>query len=200
MRLIIATRNKGKFREIKEILKGIKIKVVSLDDLGENIKTREDGKSFLENAVKKAAAVSRRYPFDLVAADDSGLEVEYLDNRPGVFSKRYSGRGSTDIKNNLKLLKELEGIAWKERKAKFRCVVALAYGKAIIKKFEGKVSGYINDKSLGKRGFGYDPVFYLPFHKKTVAQISLKKKNEISHRARAFRKLKKYLAKYLKSN
>ena len=200
MRLIIATKNKGKFREIKRVLKGIKVKIASLDDLNENIRMREDGKSFFENAAKKAAAVSRRYPFDLVAADDSGLEVKYLNNRPGILSKRYSGKGSTDLKNNSKLLKELKGVVRKERKAKFRCVVALAYGKSIIKKFEGGVSGYISSKPLGSGGFGYDPVFYLPSYKKSMAQISFKKKNEISHRAMAFRKLKKYLVKYLKSN
>ena len=200
MRLIIATKNKGKFREIKKILRGFKIKIVFLGELNENIKITEDGNSFLENAKKKAMAVSKKYPFDLVAGEDSGLEVRCLDNKPGIFSKRYSGKGSTDFKNNLKLLKELKGIERKERRAMFRCVIALVCGENIVKKFEGKVSGYISDEPAGTGGFGYDPVFYLSSYKKTMSQMPLKKKNEISHRAKAFRKLEKYLAKYLKSN
>jgi len=200
MRLIIATSNKGKFREIKKILTGLKIKIISLNNLGKNIKIVEDGNSFYENAVRKAMAVSKKYPFDLVAADDSGLEVEYLGGKPGIFSKRYSGKRATDFKNNQKLLKKLKGVKKPARKAKFHCAIALARNKMIINTFEGEITGYISDRPSGHGGFGYDPVFYLPYYKKTMAQIPLKKKNKISHRAKAFRKLKIYLAKYLKSN
>ncbi len=199
MRLIIATRNKDKFKEIKEIMKGLDIELVSLADLGVNIRIVENGSSFFENARKKAEAVFKKYPYDLVAGDDSGLEVEYLNNGPGIFSKRYSGRNSTYLKNNLKLLKELEGVERKKRKARFRCVVTMIYGKGSTKKFEGKISGYISDKLSGKEGFGYDPLFYVPSYRKTIAQMPISKKNEISHRARAFKKLKKYLDNNLSS-
>jgi XTP/dITP diphosphohydrolase len=198
MRLIIATRNKGKFREIKKILGGLSIKIISLNELNNRIKIKEDGRSFFENAFKKAEAVSRKYPFDYVVGEDSGLEVKYLGNRPGIQSRRYSGKNSTDLKNNLKLLKELEGIKKKERIARFSCVIALVKGSRLVKRFEGKLSGFINDKIVGRRGFGYDPIFYLPRYKKTIAQMPLKEKNKISHRAKAFTKLKKFLVNQLK--
>jgi XTP/dITP diphosphohydrolase len=199
MRLIIATKNKGKFREIKNILKGLKVKVISLNELPDTIKIKEDGRSFFENALKKAKAVSKIYQTDLVVGEDSGLEVKYLDNRPGIYSKRYSGKNSTDLKNNLKLLKELEGLEKKDRKAYFRCTIALVKGSKLLKKFEGRLAGFINERITGRGGFGYDPVFYLPKYKKTVAQLPLREKNKISHRAKAFLKLKNFLVNYLKT-
>lgn len=196
MRLIIATKNKGKFREIKKILGGLRIKVISLNELDEKISIRENGKTFFENALKKAMAVSKKYPLELIAGEDSGLEVRILDNRPGIFSRRYSGGNSNDKKNNLKILRELEGLKRKDRKACFRCVIALVKGVKPLKKFEGRLPGFIHDRAVGKGGFGYDPVFYLSRYKKTVAQLFLAEKNRISHRAKAFSKLKKFLAKY----
>ena len=180
MRLIIATRNKGKLREIKHILDGRNLQIVFLSQLKKNFRIKEDGVTFLENALKKAMSVSRAYPDDLVAGEDSGLEVEYLGGKPGIFSKRYSGKGATDLK---------------KRRARFRCVIALAKNGKLIKDFEGKIEGIINKEMKGESGFGYDPVFYLPHYKKTVAQFPLSKKNKISHRARAFRKLRNYLNK-----
>ena len=106
MRLIIATRNKGKLREVKHILRGLRIKLISLDELKANLKIKEDGETFFQNALKKAMAVSKIYPHDLVLGEDSGLEVRYLNNRPGIFSKRYAGKNSTDYRNNLKLLRD----------------------------------------------------------------------------------------------
>ncbi len=199
MRLIIATRNKGKLREAKHILRGLRIKLISLDELKANLKIKEDGETFFQNALKKAMAVSKIYPHDLVLGEDSGLEVRYLNNRPGIFSKRYAGKNSTDYRNNLKLLRELKGVKKTQRRACYRCVAVLAKSSKIMKKFEGKLCGIINDKMVGENGFGYDPIFYLPKYRKTVAQLSLKEKNQVSHRAKAFEKLKKFLASYLKN-
>jgi len=197
MRLIVATKNKDKFKEIKDILKGLRLQILSLNDLNTNIKIKEDGNTFFENALKKAVAVSKIFKKDLVVADDSGLEVEFLGNKPGVFSKRYAGENASYYENNLKLLKELEGVKRKKRKAVFKCVVVLVKDQKLIKKFEGQLKGFISEKMMGKKGFGYDPIFYLPRYKKTVAQIPLREKNKISHRAKAFLALKKYLAKFL---
>lgn len=193
MRLIIATKNQGKFKEIKDILKGINLSVSSLKRLKKDFRIHEDGKTFAENAIKKAMAVSRHHRDCYIAADDSGLEVECLGAAPGVFSKRYAGKNATDLRNNRKLLKALRGVKGKKRKAHFHCCVALVKDCKLIKVFEGKLTGRINEDMRGKNGFGYDPLFYLSRYKKTVAQLPLREKNRLSHRYKAFRKLKSYL-------
>ena len=200
MRLIIATKNNGKFREIKKILSGLKIELIYLGDLKEQIEIKEGEESFLANALIKALAVSRAYNFDLIAGEDSGLEVNHLGNRPGVESKRYAGEYSDDYVNNIKLLDELNGVVKSKRQAHFSCTIALVRGGKLLKSFQGRLSGYINNRMIGHSGFGYDPLFYLPAYKKTIAQLPLKEKNKISHRAKAFSKLKKFLANYLKDD
>lgn len=197
MRLIIATKNKGKLKEIRHILCGIKIPIVSLSGLDKKFIIKENGKTFLENAVKKTAPVSRIYKDDLVVGEDSGLEVDYLGGKPGVYSKRYSGKNATDLKNNRKLLTELRGLKAKERRASFCCCLALMKNGKLVKTIETRLVGRINEEMKGNRGFGYDPLFFLPKYKKTVAQIALSRKNKISHRAKAFNRLKTYLRKYL---
>ncbi|MBU0694434.1 MAG: RdgB/HAM1 family non-canonical purine NTP pyrophosphatase [Candidatus Omnitrophica bacterium] len=193
MRLIIATKNNGKLREIKEILKGIDIAIVSLNQLDKKFRIIENGKSFLENALKKTMTVSKFFKDDYVVGDDSGLEVDCLQGAPGIFSKRYSGRNATYLKNNLKILRELQGIEKSKRRAHFCCFLTLVKDSRLIRVFEGNLKGIISEEIKGQEGFGYDPIFYLPKYKKTVAQLSLKEKNKISHRAKAFGKLKKYL-------
>lgn len=197
MRLIIATKNKGKLREIKGILHKADISLISLSELKRKFIIRENGKSFLENALKKAMAVSKVYKNNYVVGEDSGLKVDYLGGAPGIFSKRYSGGGSTYLKNNVKILKELENIPEKERKAHFFCCLVLVRDSQLIKTFEGKLTGFISEKIRGEGGFGYDPILYLPQYKKTVAELSWQDKNKISHRAKAFRKLKGYLAHFV---
>lgn len=197
MKLIIATSNKHKFKEIKKILKGLPLKLLSLADLEERIRIVENGSSFFENALKKAQAVSKKYPDCLVLGEDSGLEVNFLDFRPGIYSKRYSGKNATDEKNNLKLLKELKDVKRNKRCARYRCAVAVVKNGKLVKKCEGRLCGYIYEKLAGDGGFGYDPLFFLPKYGKTVAQIPLSEKNKISHRACAFNKLRDYLVKYL---
>lgn len=197
MRLIIATQNQAKFKEIKHILQGIKIPIICLSKLDKRFHIKENGKTFFENTIKKTKPISLVYKDDLVAGEDSGLVVDYLCDKPGVFSKRYSGKNWTYHKNNLKILKELEGIEQQKRKAHFICSLVLMKNGRILKKIEGRLNGFIHNEIRGKNGFGYDPIFYLPKYRKTVAQLSLNEKNKISHRARAFLKLRKYLKRKL---
>lgn len=193
MRLIIATKNRSKVKEIKEILSGVPYKICSLQDLPENFEIVEDGKTFDENALKKSLAVSRVYRDDYVVGEDSGLSVEYLAGEPGVYSRRYSGKDATDLKNNHKLLKALEEVPPLKRKAEFVCFLSLAFAGREEARFEGRVKGLISECLLGQEGFGYDPIFYLPKQKKTMAQLSLSEKNRISHRAKAFFQLRRFL-------
>lgn len=196
MRLIIATANVDKLKEIKAILRGVKLPIVCLADLDKKFHIKENGKTFLANAIKKTKPVSVAYPDDLVAGEDSGLEVTYLDGRPGVYSKRYSGKNWTYEKNNLKILKELQGVAWRKRKAHFTATLAVMRGGKLVKKIEGKLNGYISRECKGGGGFGYDPILYIPKYRKTVAQLPSATKNKISHRALAFRKLKVFLRQF----
>ncbi|MCK9573709.1 MAG: RdgB/HAM1 family non-canonical purine NTP pyrophosphatase [Candidatus Omnitrophica bacterium] len=193
MKLVIATQNESKLKEIKEILKSIKLPVVSLNKLDRKFNIRENGKTFFENAVKKTKPVSLAYKDDLVAGEDSGLEVDFLKGAPGVYSKRYSGKNWTYEKNNLKILKELEGVPRKKRKANFHCCLVLFRAGKLMKRIDGRLNGYISEEPKGSHGFGYDPIFYLPKYKATIAQLPLRIKNKLSHRAKAFLKLKKYL-------
>jgi XTP/dITP diphosphohydrolase len=195
MRLIIATSNHNKLKEIQHILKGIKLSMVCLADLDKRFRITENGKTFFDNAVKKTAPVSLAYPNDLVAGEDSGLEIKCLNNEPGVRSKRYAGPGASDTKIVGKVLENLKDVPIKERGAQFHCCLVLMKAGKVVKKFDGTLKGRIHTEAVGKNGFGYDPILYLPKFKKTVAEISLEEKNAISHRAAAFNQLKKYLLK-----
>lgn len=194
MRLIVATKNQDKMKEIKNILSDISLEIVSLLDLEEKFTLVEDGETFSANAKKKALPVSKRYKDDYVVGEDSGLSVCYLEGAPGIYSKRYSGKDATDLKNNLKLLNQLKGVPLKKRQAKFICSLVLARGGAEIARFQGELKGLIHNKLEGENGFGYDPLFFLPAANKTTAQLTPQQKNEISHRYRAFIKLKKFFA------
>ena len=200
MRLIVATRNQSKLREIRQILNGIDLRIVSLSDLKKKIRIVENGKTFSENAIKKAMAVSKLHRDDCVLGEDSGLEVDYLRGAPGIYSKRYASMSGNQVKNNNKLLKELCGVPALKRGAQFRCTLALACGGKMLTFFEGKLRGRIHGFCCGTNGFGYDPVFYLPAYKKTVAQLKPSEKNKISHRAKAFRKLAKFLKEEAEAN
>jgi len=195
MKLVIATQNESKLKEIKEILKSIKLSVLSLNKLDRKFHIKENGKTFFANAVKKTLPVSKAYKDDLVAGEDSGLEVDFLNGSPGVYSKRYSGKNWTYEKNNLKILKELKGVERKKRKASFHCCLVLFKAGKLIKRIDGRLNGYISQESKGNHGFGYDPIFYLPKYKATIAELPLSIKNKLSHRAKAFIKLKKFIQK-----
>ena len=182
MRLIVATKNKDKFKEIKGILRGLGVSIVSLNELEKKFHIVENGKTFQENAFKKALPVSRHYKDNYVLGEDSGLEVNYLNGAPGIYAKRYSGQKATYKSNNKKLLKNLKGVPAKKRGAAFRCCLVLACNGKLVKVFEGRLQGRVSDKARGDNGFGYDPVFYLSCYKKTVAQLPLSTKNKIRDR------------------
>jgi XTP/dITP diphosphohydrolase len=195
--VVIATRNSGKLREIQAILSPLRLKILSLWDFPDVPEIIEDGQTFEENAVKKAAAVSRQTG-RMAIADDSGLAVDALQGRPGVFSSRYAGEKATDAERYQKLLKEMTGTPQGNRGAAFICAMAVASPKGKVEVVEGECRGEIAFAPKGSHGFGYDPVFYLPKWGKTMAELEPEVKNRISHRAQALEKLKQVLPNFLK--
>lgn len=188
-RLIIATNNAGKVKEIKAIFEGVYDEVLSLKDAGIALEVEEDGVTFEQNAVKKAVEAAKVSGCDALA-DDSGLCVDTLGGAPGVFSARYAGPHATDALNNEKLLAALENE--ENRSAKFVAVVALAKGEDVITAY-GEVRGEIAQRPLGGGGFGYDPLFFLPELGQTFAELPAEIKNSLSHRARALFALREKL-------
>ncbi len=188
--VVLATGNKGKIREFSGLLEGLFEKVLSLNDLGSPPEITEDGLTFRDNALKKARVIAA-YSGKPALADDSGLEVEALGGRPGVYSARYAGEGATDRDNIVKLLLELGNAG--NRKARFVCVLALVTPDGREITAEGQCEGVILNEPRGRGGFGYDPVFFLPEHGKTMAEIPAELKNKISHRARACEFLREVL-------
>jgi XTP/dITP diphosphohydrolase len=189
--LVAATKNKGKLLEFKNMLERESFKIVSLLDFP-NIEIFETGKTFNENALLKATTVVKKTGYPALA-DDSGLEVTALNGKPGIFSARYAGVNATDEDNIKKLLSEMKNIPANQRQARFVCSLALVFpnGKTILE--QGTLEGFITDKPRGEKGFGYDPVFFIPALGKTLSEISTDEKNRISHRAKALSKLKKRL-------
>lgn len=189
-KLIFATGNKGKAREVKNIFHGTDFEILSLHDLGDVPEIVEDGETFEENALIKARAIFEIYK-NPVIADDSGLEIDFLKGRPGVHSARYAGENCTYDDNNRKVLKELSDFN-EPYKANFICF-AVYYNGTMIKKAIGKLPGKIITQFRGQNGFGYDPIFVPDGYDKTLAELSLEEKNKISHRGAAFNKLKEIL-------
>jgi XTP/dITP diphosphohydrolase len=196
LELFLATRNEGKIREIEELLRGCEISFTSLRDYPDAPDVVENGETYRDNALKKARFFTR-WTGKLTLADDSGLEVAYLQGRPGVFSARYAGDGGDDRENNRKLLGELEGVPRQKRGAAFRCVMALVAPWGDEEVVEGECRGQIGFEERGERGFGYDPIFVIPRYGKTVAELSMAEKNRLSHRSKALRKMKKILKRYV---
>lgn len=190
-KLVLATRNRDKVKEIKDLLSDTGIALKTLDDFPGAPEVEEDGATLEENAIKKAKQIAD-YTGLTSVADDTGLEVEYLGGRPGVFSSRYSGEGATYAENVAKLLRDLQSVPWEERGARFRCVVALCH-EGEVYTVEGVCEGVISEAPRGENGFGYDPVFYVPQYERTFAEMSSEEKNRISHRAKAFQALKRLL-------
>ena len=181
--MVIATRNRGKLLEFRELLLPLKSEILSLADLEVDTEFEESGNTFAENARLKAIGYSRLVQFP-VLADDSGLEVEALGGRPGIFSARYGGPGASDEDRVHKLLKELESSGG-ERDARFVCSLALAQGGRLLLESEGECRGTIAKKPRGTNGFGYDPIFLFPALGRTYAELSQAEKNVHSHRSRA---------------
>lgn len=192
--MLIATGNRGKMKEFAVLFAGSGIKLYSLEDFPALVPAVEDGKTFRENALKKAAAASRQTGL-CVIADDSGICVDALDGGPGVLSARFAGEGSGDEANNRKLLRELAGVPKERRSAAFRCVIAFCTPEGFDEAFEGELRGIILDHCSGQGGFGYDPLFIVPEYGKTVAELPVEIKNRISHRGRATNDLMAYLEK-----
>ena len=194
--LVVATRNKGKLKEIKELLQGLNLKITSLVDYRGLPKIEEDGKNLRENALKKAVTIAR-YTKKLTLGEDSGLEVAALNNQPGIYSARFAGLKATDKKNNAKLLKLLKKIPLKKRRARYRCCAALVDAKGIIDVKNGSCRGIIALGAKGKNGFGYDPLFFIPKYNKTFGELDPAIKAKMSHRFKALVKVRKSLAGYL---
>lgn len=214
--LVVATRNKKKLEEIKELLKGLNLKIISLADYPEIPAIIEKGSTFKDNAIKKAVGVGKLTK-KLTLGEDSGLCVDVLDGKPGVYSARFSGKDKSDRKNNLKLLNLLEGLPVNKRKAHYICAVALADEDGLIGIAQGKCCGFIGFNLKGNFGFGYDPLFIphlsmfpkgsakgkgagfvIPKYKKTFAELGPRIKHRMSHRYRALSKARKIILNYLK--
>ena len=195
-RIVFATTNEGKMKELRMILADLGMEILSTKEAGIRAEIVEDGKTFEENARIKAAAI-QKLAGGIVLADDSGLEVDYLDGAPGIYSARYMGEETSyDIKNQA-IIDKLKDAVGKERSARFVCAIAAALPDGRILTTRGTIEGEIGYEIAGTGGFGYDPIFYLPERNKTTAQLTAEEKNEISHRGRALRAMKEKLKEIL---
>ena len=200
MKLVVATRNKGKIAEIKRLVSDLsQVELVFLDDFQNLPDIAETGKTFKENALIKAKEIAS-FTGHWALADDSGLVVDYLQGAPGVYSARFSGEKATDEQNNAKLLSLLKNVPWEKRQAKFVCVIAICNPKGQCYTLEAECKGYIALEPKGTHGFGYDPVFFVPAYGKTMAELEPEIKNQISHRAMALKRLKPLLRQMLKKS
>jgi XTP/dITP diphosphohydrolase len=191
VKILIATKNKGKIREIERLLEGLEVEVLGLDSMPPVDEPVEDGTTFQENALKKATHYWNAFGLSTLA-EDSGLEVFALDGQPGVYSARYAGEGATDQQNIEKLLTKMKDIPEKRRQARFVAVLCFIHeGKFYY--FEGEVRGRISFEPRGEEGFGYDPVFIPEGYDRTFAELGLEVKNKLSHRARAIEKFREFL-------
>ena len=193
--LVLATGNPGKVEELQHLLQDVSIAPVTATDLGLALPAEEPFATFLENAAHKALSVARQTDL-LVLGEDSGLEVDALGGKPGVHSKRYSGPQGDAKANNEKLLHDLLDVPWPQRKARFRCVLALATAGKVLFTASGECEGIIAHLPRGSGGFGYDPVFYLPEENRTMAELPASEKNRISHRSRALVKARAFIRQY----
>ena len=193
--IVIATRNPGKTAEIRALLKDFPIEIKNLDDFGPIPEVIEDGDTFEENAYKKSSFTARILGLPALS-DDSGLCVEALDGRPGIYSARYAGENATDKENCEKLLKDLDG--QKNRNAAFECVISLAVPTGAALTYEARCEGVLLETPVGANGFGYDPVFFYPALNKTFAQLTREEKSHVSHRGKALYELREEFDKAIK--
>ncbi|MCL2050944.1 MAG: RdgB/HAM1 family non-canonical purine NTP pyrophosphatase [Lachnospiraceae bacterium] len=198
MKIIFATNNQGKYKEIKEIMKDFGVEILSMKEAGIYLEPEETGSTFLENATIKAKAVFAEAPADsLVIADDSGLLIDYLDGEPGVDSALYLGVNTSYRIKNQSLIDRLDGVPTPKRTARFVCVMVAILPDGTLLSSEGVMEGLIGYEERGENGFGYDPIFYVPDFFKHSAELTPEEKNEISHRGKALRKMKEILEKYI---
>ena len=189
IKVIFATGNEGKMKEIREILGDLDIELLSLKDAGIKADIVEDGKTFEENAEIKAKAICQ-LTGEIVLADDSGLEIDYLNKEPGIYSARYMGEDTSYRIKNASLIERLEGVPDEQRTARFVCAIAAAFPDGTMKTVRAAMEGRIGYEEKGENGFGYDPIFYLPEYGCTSAELSMEEKNKISHRGKALRLIK----------
>lgn len=188
-KIIFATGNQDKMREIREILCDLDAEILSLKDAGIQADIVEDGTTFEENAEIKAKTISRMTG-EIVLADDSGLEIDYLNKEPGIYSARYMGEDTSYRIKNKNLIDRLEGVPDEQRTARFVCAIAAAFPDGTVKTVRGVMEGRIGYEERGENGFGYDPIFFLPEYGMSSAEISREEKNKISHRGKALRMIK----------
>lgn len=195
-KILFATGNENKMKEIRMILSDLGMPIQSMKESGIDVDIVEDGSTFEENAIIKATAIAKMTG-DIVLADDSGLEIDYLNKEPGIYSARYAGVDTSyDIKNRM-LLDRLEGVPDEKRTARFVCVIACAFPDGTVETARGTIEGIIGHEIAGENGFGYDPIFYLPEYQCTTAELEPEKKNELSHRGKALRAMRAIMEKKL---
>lgn len=194
VKLLLASRNQHKIEELQQMLAGLNIEVISLDDVPDMPVIEEDGKTFSENASKKARLTAMHTGL-LCLADDSGLVVDALGGQPGVYSARFAGEDANDQKNNHKLLQKLQGFDGEKRRARFVCVIAISDPQGKVQTVEGTCEGQINYGERGTGGFGYDPLFIPEGYSQTFAELPREEKNQISHRGQALLKARTLLEK-----
>jgi XTP/dITP diphosphohydrolase len=199
MQIVLATNNRGKLEEIKHFFKSLDIDFLCLDDFKNFPNVVEDGKTLEENAIKKAKQVSLFTKLPALS-DDTGLEVDFLNGAPGVYSARFAGENVTYDDNNQKLIEMLKDIPLEKRTAIFKTVVTFFIDEKKYFCVEGICQGLILDDYRGNNGFGYDPIFFVPEKNKTFAEMNLDEKNQISHRSRALEKMKNVLTEYVLKN
>lgn len=194
-KIIFATGNTGKMREIKEIMADMDVEVVSMKEAGICVEIEENGETFEANARIKAEAIAA-HTDDIVLADDSGLEVDYLDKEPGVYSARYMGENTSYEIKNQAILERLSGVPKEKRTARFVCAIAAVLPDKQVLVTKETIEGYIGEKPAGQNGFGYDPIFYVDAYQCSTAELTQEQKNAISHRGKALRAMKRLLHQY----
>lgn len=191
-KIVFATGNKDKMREIREIMADMDVEIVSMKEEGISVDIVEDGTTFVENAIIKAKAIAE-YTDAIVLADDSGLEIDYLDKAPGVYSARFMGEDTSYTIKNQALIDKLEGVPKEQRTARFVCAIAAVLPDKLVLTAVESMEGYIGYEAAGENGFGYDPIFFLDKFGCSSAALSREQKNEISHRGKALRAMKEVL-------
>ena len=195
VKIVFATGNKGKIKEIQMILADLGAEVITMKEAGIQIDIEENGQTYEENALIKARAVASHTNY-IVMADDSGLEIDYLNNEPGIFSARYMGEDTSYRIKNANLIERLEGVADEQRTARFVCAIAAVLPDGRELTTRGIIEGRIGYEEKGSNGFGYDPIFYVPKFGKTTAELTEEEKNQVSHRGNALMLMKEELKKY----
>lgn len=191
-KIIFATTNEGKMKEIRMIMADLNVELCSLKDMGIKVDIEEDGKTFEENAIIKAKAICEMTG-EMVLADDSGLEVDYMDKAPGVYSARYLGEDTPYSEKNRTIIENLKDAEWEQRTARFVCAIAAAFPDGRVLTTQATIEGYIGYEEKGTNGFGYDPLMYVPEYDMTTGEMEPEMKNKISHRGKALELMKEKL-------